>query len=111
MRVTVRLSDALASHVDAVRQDDETSDAEAVRECIRRSRRLDELEARVDELETEVERLKREKRQILAEREEKQELARYVEDERTAAQRRREASVVARAKWWLFGQNNDDGPE
>lgn len=70
-----------------------------------------EYEHRIEELETEVERLKREKRQILAEREEKQELARYVEDERTAAQRRREASVVARAKWWLFGQKNDDGPE
>lgn len=107
MRATVRLSDALASHVDAVRHDSETSDAEAVRECIRRSRRLDDVEARVDELEAEVERLKREKRLILEEREEKAELVRYAEDERTAAQRRREASVVERAKWWLFGEDRD----
>jgi TolA-binding protein len=108
MRVTVRLSDALASHIDAVRHDSETSDAEAVREAIRRSQRLNDVEARVDELETEVERLKREKRLILEERDEKQELARYVEEERSAAQRRREAGLVTRAKWWLVGQDRDD---
>jgi DNA-binding ferritin-like protein len=108
MRATVRLSDALASHVDAVRQDDETSDAEAVRECIRRSRRLDDVEERVAELEEEVEQLKREKRLILEEREEKRELATYVEDQRTAEQRRREAGLATRARWFLFGEDRDD---
>jgi len=101
MRVTVRLSDALAAHVDAVRHDDETSDAEAVRECIRRSRRLDELEARVDELETEVERLRNEKRTLIRDREERGELVRYVE----AEEERRAAGVWTRTKWWLFGRD------
>jgi HAMP domain-containing protein len=108
MRVTVRLSDTLAKHVDTVRQDDETSDAEAVRECIRRSRRLDDVEDEVGDLETEVERLRREKRLILEEREEKAELARYVEDQRSAERRRREASAVERARWWLFGMDSDN---
>lgn len=108
MRVTVRLSDPLASHVDDVRQDDETSDAEAARECIRRSKELDEVEQRVRELETEVARLNRANLLILEEREEKQELAKYVEDQRSAEQRRREASVVERAKWWLVGMDDVD---
>lgn len=64
-----------------------------------------EYEQQIDRVTEDVERLQREKRQILAEREEKRELARYAEDHRTAAQRRREASVVARAKWWLFGED------
>lgn len=103
MRVTVRLSDALASHVDAVRQDSETSDAEAVRECIRRSQRLDELEARVADLETEVERLRSEKRTLIRDREERGELVAYVE----AEEARRSAGLLTRTKWWLFGRDGD----
>jgi hypothetical protein len=109
MRATVRLSDALASHIDAVRQDDETSDAEAVRECIRRSRRLDDVEERVADLEEEVERLKREKRLILEERQEKQQLAKFAEEQQTVIQERRDASLVTRAKWALFGRDGGDG--
>jgi len=108
MRVTVRLDDSLAEHVEAVRPDADDSDAEAVRECIRRSRRLDDAEERVDELESGVERVKREKRLILEEREEKRELARYAEDKRTAEQRRREAGLATRARWFLFGEDRDD---
>lgn len=67
-----------------------------------------EYEQQIDRLTEDVERLQREKRQILAEREEKRELARYAEDHRTAAQRRREASLVQRARWWVFGMNTDD---
>jgi cell division protein FtsB len=103
MRVTVRLSDALASHVDAVRQDSETSDAEAVRECIRRSRRLDELEERVADLETEVDRLRNEKRTLIRDREERGELVRFVEEEEA----RRSAGVFTRTKWWLFGRDGN----
>lgn len=53
MRVTVRLKEELASHVDAVRQGSEQSDAEAVRTCIERSQRLDDIEAdREDEIQS-----------------------------------------------------------
>jgi TolA-binding protein len=108
MRVTVRLSDALASHIDAVRHDSETSDAEAVRECIRRSERLEKLEQQIDELEADVDRLQNEKRLILEEREEKAELARYAEEQRTRQQRKDEASLGTRAKWWLFGMSDSE---
>lgn len=107
MRATVRLDDSLASHVDAVRQDSETSDAEAVRECIRRSQRLDDAHDRIDDLEKEVERLKREKRIVLEERNEKQELARYAERRRTLEEQRAAAGLATRAKWWLFGMDDE----
>ena len=45
MRVTVRLDDDQAAHVDAMRQDSDESDADAVRNCIGRSQRLDDLKA------------------------------------------------------------------
>jgi hypothetical protein len=104
MRATVRLDEDLASHVESVRQDDETSDAEAVRECVRRSQRLDDLEGELVEVRQELDRARRERRQLLAEREEKKELARYVEDERTRAQEREQAPVWRRARWWLLGK-------
>jgi|APHM01.1.fsa_nt_gi hypothetical protein len=118
MRATVRLCDTLTRHVESVRQDEQTSDAEAVRECVRRSERLADVEAHVDELDTEVDRirrelntevgrLRREKRQILAEREEKAELARQIKNQRSAEQRLRKAGLVTRAKWLLVGM--DDG--
>lgn len=63
MRVTVRLDDEKAAHVDAIRQGDD-SDAEAVRECIARSQRLGEIEAerddRLDELQAEIDDLREE---------------------------------------------------
>jgi len=105
MRATVRLDDSLASHVESVRQDDETSDAEAVRECIRRSQEVDELRERVGELEQQVERERRARRQLLEERQEKKELARYVEGEREREQERAQAPAWTRAKWWVFGRD------
>lgn len=66
----------------------------------------DQLQERVDDvedLEREVERLQNEKRMLLAEREEKAELARYVEDERETQQRWREAPLWTRMKWRVVG--------
>jgi hypothetical protein len=77
--------------------------SEAVRECVRR---YADLKTERDELQTEVARLKNEKRTVLAEREEKQELQRYVEDEMTARERARRASIVERARWFVFGQQD-----
>jgi|APHM01.1.fsa_nt_gi hypothetical protein len=108
MRTTLRLSDDLSSHVDDVRHDDDTSHAEAVRECIRRSQQLDDVEARVDELETEVDRLKREKRQILDQRQENRALATFAEEQQTVIQDRREASLVERARWFVFGRDDSE---
>jgi len=49
MRVTVRLDDEQAEHVDAMRQDPDASDAAAVRTCIDRSMKLAGIEARRDD--------------------------------------------------------------
>lgn len=69
----------------------------------------EELMNEYEELQTEVERARRERRQLLAQREEKQELVRYVEDERTTEQRWREASLATRLKWKVTGMPSDDG--
>lgn len=59
MRTTVTLDDDLAAYVD---DQDASSDAEAVRQCIRRCR---ELEERVDELEQKLQQERQEKQQLL----------------------------------------------
>lgn len=82
------------------RVDELEDELEAVRE------QRDQLQERVgdlDDLERKVERLQNEKRMLLAEREEKAELARYVEDERETQQRWREAPMWTRMKWRVVG--------
>ena len=126
MRTSVSLTDELASYVDEVSSSAGENDAEAIRETIRHARtqdkRLEELEshinelqaerdekdARINKLRTDIERLQNEKQLILDERSEKQELVRYVENERTAEQRWRQAGFAKRAKWRLFGMPADE---
>ena len=66
MRVTVRLSDDRAEHVEAIREADD-SDAEAIRRCIDRSQRLGDMEAdheeRVAELAAEIDDLEEQLRE------------------------------------------------
>jgi len=108
MRTTVSLDDALAAHVDEIRPQADDSDAEAVREAIRRSQRLDECQARVAELETEAERLRNEKRMILQQQEEHTELVRQVEQERSLAEQKAKAGLGQRVKWAIFGMPDND---
>jgi cell fate (sporulation/competence/biofilm development) regulator YlbF (YheA/YmcA/DUF963 family) len=68
----------------------------------------EELNSTCEELEKELERARRERRQLLEQREEHQQLARYVEDERTAEQRWRQASLTTRLRWRLTGMPDDD---
>jgi hypothetical protein len=53
-----------------------------------------------NELAEEVERLTRERRQLLAQREEHDELVRYVADELSY----REQGLLTRVRWWVFGK-------
>jgi len=55
MRITVRLDDDQSAHVDAMRQDDDASDAAAVRTCIDRSMELADIEQRRDDEVAELE--------------------------------------------------------
>jgi metal-responsive CopG/Arc/MetJ family transcriptional regulator len=119
MRTSVSLNDELTSYVDEVASSAGENNAEAIRETIRHAKEQDDriealedenkrLNDRVTELETELERVKKEKRLILEDRDEKQELVRYVEDERTFEQKWRKAGLTTRLKWKLFGMDSDD---
>jgi predicted nucleic acid-binding Zn-ribbon protein len=119
MRTSVSLDDELASYVDETSSSAGENNAEAIRETLRHARdqadRVDDLEAetdrlqeRVDELEAELDRVKNEKRLLLEEREEKKELVRYAEDQRTRAERKDSAPIWTRAKWKVFGMPSDE---
>ena len=69
----------------------------------------EELMSEYEEVQTELERARRERRQLLEQREEHQELAKYVKSERTAEQRWREASLTTRLRWRLTGMPLDGG--
>ena len=71
-------------------------------------KKYEELNNKYEHLDEELQRQKRERRQILDERDEKRELARYVEDERTTQQRWREASLATRLKWKITGMPSED---
>lgn len=96
-RLTVTLTEEQAELVCELSGDGEPyeSKSEVVRNLIQAGERVEELEA-------EVERLEQEKRLILEERQEKRELARYVEDELSY----REAGLATRVRWWLFGKGS-----
>lgn len=122
MRTSVSLNDELAAYVDEVSSSAGENDAEAIRQTIRHARDLqasvDDLEtenghlrSRVEELETHLERLQNEKRLILQDREENQALVRYVEDERSAQERWRQAGFGTKLKWRLFGMPNEEATD
>lgn len=81
-------------------RDDLDNQSEVLRHLIDEAQRVGELEDEIDELETENERLKNEKRLILNQREEHNELVRYVEEEK-------QADILTRIKWILYGRNDD----
>jgi chromosome segregation ATPase len=119
MRTSVSLPEELASYVGEVSSQVGENDAQAIRDTIRHARqleeRVDDLEAtvseqreRIDGLETDVDRLQREKQQILDQREEHTELVRAVESQQSLEERRAQAGLATRAKWWLFGMDDDE---
>jgi Arc/MetJ-type ribon-helix-helix transcriptional regulator len=105
-RLTVTIDDDQADYLDAVSGDggEYASKSAAVRAFIQAAADRD---GRVERLEQEVDRLRREKRQLLEEREEKKQLANYVETEREVEQRWRQADVVTRMKWRVFGMPDE----
>jgi tRNA G18 (ribose-2'-O)-methylase SpoU len=112
MRTTVTLDDALAAYLDAEHAHEDISDAEAVRRAIAHAQHCDErvreLERQLAEAERDLERVQREKRLILDEREEHQDLVRAVEQEQSIQERRAQAGVLTRAKWWLTGMDEEE---
>ena len=115
-QITLRLPEDVLEDVEAEAEDAGASRSEYLRDVVESrnehgedAKRLREdaerLREEADELRAHVERLRNEKRQILAQREENQELVKYVEQERTLQEERLRASVFTRAKWWVLGRD------
>lgn len=101
-RITVSVSDEQAERIEELAGEDApySSKSEVMRYFIQRSREADELER-------ENERLHRERRQLLDQREERNELVRYAEGQREQEQRarqRREQPIWTRMRWWVLGE-------
>jgi Arc/MetJ-type ribon-helix-helix transcriptional regulator len=101
-RLTITVTDEQAALLEELSGDggQYESKSAAVRDFIQTGER-------VAELEREVERLNRERRQLLEQREEHSELARYAEDQREQEQNARERRTKpawTRAWWWLTGE-------
>lgn len=106
-QITVRLEADVIAEVDEEAEDRGESRAEYVRHVIDSRHEVEDLRSEVDELQTEVDRLQRELQAANRRVDEHQELVRYVEDERTAEQRRRKAGLFTRSRWFLFGQPDE----
>ncbi|MDG5821894.1 hypothetical protein [Natronococcus sp. A-GB7] len=110
-RITFTAEESHKNHLaDLEERDNIDSTAAAVRHCIEIAAEAQqndaELQRCIEELQREVERLKNEKRTLIEDRQEKQELVRYVEEERKIQRMRQEresAPVWRRAKWWVLG--------
>lgn len=122
-RISITVPDELDEYLN--QQSSESGDFDSKSEVVRKSIRsmkdgddgVDKLERKleeqqshyedeIEELETTVEWLENEKRTILSQREEHRELVKYVEEERSLAQRREERATAPawkRMKWWLTG--------
>ena len=99
-QIAVRLPDDLLDAVDAAADEQDVSRSVYIRDTLER-RVSGETDQRVRELEQEVERLNRERRQLLEQREENQQLRRYVENDVEG----HEASLPTRLRWYVFGKD------
>jgi metal-responsive CopG/Arc/MetJ family transcriptional regulator len=112
-QITVRLPEEVLEELEAEADEHGVTRSEHIRATLA-SRNDDESEAEVErlrdevaELERDVERLQNEKQLILQEREEKAELAAYVEEERSVEQQWRQAGLGTKLKWRVFGMPED----
>jgi septal ring factor EnvC (AmiA/AmiB activator) len=111
-QITVRIPADTLADLEAEAAEHDRTRSEHIRHIIdSRHEDADELDRLREDLadaERDVERLRSEKRLILEDREEKQELVEYVESERTAEQRWREAGLATRLRWRLTGMPSED---
>ena len=94
-QTTIRLPEEMIEALEQEARDRGVKRSEYMRQVLDSRSEYDKLRNRID-------RLEREKRMILEQREENQELVRYVEGERSW----REAGLLRRAKWWLTGMSD-----
>ena len=115
-KTSFSLREEQISYLDELVDDDDRLDAdnrsELMRELIDDYRdlrdRVDDLEAEVEHERARADDLRRQLQAMSQRQDDVDELARYVEEERTVERRRREAGLGKRAKWWLFGMPDDE---
>lgn len=117
-RLTITVTDEQATLLEEKTGDggEYESKSEAVRTFIQEYERLSErvadleseYEKRIADLERENERLRNEKQLILEQREEHTDLVRAIEREQSREDRRAQAGVLTRAKWWLVGMADEE---
>ena len=84
------------------------SEYDDLEELFAKADRVDELEADLEHTEARVEDLRRQLQAANAKDERVQELANYVEDERRVEQQWREAGLLTKTKWKVFGMPGDE---
>lgn len=129
-QITVRLAEDTIAKLDEEADEHGVSRSERIREVIDSRHEVVELRAehkerinnirteyerQIDDLETQIERVEAERddlRRQLAKANQRidaaNEVVAYAREERSAEQRRREAGLLTRAKWWLIGQETGD---
>ena len=112
-KVTFSLEEEQLDRIDEYQEENDISSrSEALRRFIDDYEELhtqyEELHTQCEELQTELEHERNRNRLILEQREEHTELVEYVQEERTAEQRWREAGLATRLKWRLFGMDTGE---
>jgi hypothetical protein len=87
---------------------DAGSDAAVMREIVDRAMMCDEARERADALEDRVADLQRQLAAANQRIDASNELVRQVDERRSLERRRREAGILRRARWWVFGMDKDD---
>jgi len=108
-RVTVSLEEPQLDTLDEIQEEENIdSRSEALRELFRR---YEELNQEYETLHNQYEESEQKLKKVLEQQEEHTELVEYVQDERTAEQRWREAGIGKRLKWKIFGMETDNEDE
>lgn len=107
-RLTIRIPEDVLEEIEARASADDVSQSEAARQLLRRG-------SEYDDLKRENERLRDQLAATNRRIDEHQELVEYVEEERSVQrqreereQRRAQAGVLTRAKWWITGMPADE---
>lgn len=82
--------------------------SQAIRELLDRGVAYDDLEAELGATEARLKDLRRQLAEVRSHEDNVQELVEYVQEERSAEQRWREAGVLTRAKWRIVGMPSDE---
>jgi uncharacterized protein YlxW (UPF0749 family) len=108
-RVTATLDDEQYEYLEAVKEAEGLdSDAAAVRACMDRAQERDDAQERAESLEARVEELRNELAAANRRIDSANELVEWAEESRSLEQRRAQAGIVTRAKWWIAGMPDEE---